>query len=81
MEAQARKFLKWAGLLVVAGLAGVVMVAMAAYLYLAPLLPPAEDYRYVQLETPLRIYTEDGRLIDEIGNRRNPVNYEDLPQV
>lgn len=62
-------------------MAGVVMVASAAYLYLAPLLPAAETYRDVQLETPLRIYTSDRRLIDEIGNRRNPVDYEDIPQV
>ncbi len=57
------------------------MVASAAYLYLAPLLPAAETYRHVQLETPLRIYTSDLRLIDEIGNRRDPVAYEDLPQI
>ncbi len=57
------------------------MVAMAAYLYLAPLLPAAETYRDVQLETPLRIYTADNRLIDELGNRRNPVQYEDVPEV
>jgi penicillin-binding protein 1A len=57
------------------------MVAMAAYLYLAPLLPAAETYRDVRLETPLRIYTAENRLIDEIGNRRNPVTYEDIPQV
>lgn len=57
------------------------MILAAAYLYLAPLLPPAETYRDVQLETPLRIYTSDGRLIDEIGNRRNPVTYEEIPQV
>ena len=57
------------------------MVAMAAYLYLAPLLPAAETYRDVQLETPLRIYTADNRLIEELGNRRNPVQYEDVPEV
>lgn len=72
---------KIAAQLAAAGLAGITMIASAAYLYLAPLLPAAEDYRDVQLETPLRIYTSDGRLIDEIGNRRNPVNYEDIPQV
>ena len=55
------------------------MVATAAYLYLAPLLPEAEAY-HVQLETPLRVYTSDGRLIDEIGNRRDPINYEDIPK-
>ena len=64
-----------------AGITSGVMVAMAAYLYLAPLLPAAETYRDVQLETPLRIYTADNRLIDELGNRRNPVQYEDVPEV
>jgi penicillin-binding protein 1A len=72
---------KIAAQLAIAGTAGITMIASAAYLYLAPLLPAAEDYRNVQLETPLRIYTADGRLIDEIGNRRNPVNYEEIPQV
>ena len=57
------------------------MIASAAYLYLAPLLPEAETYRNVRLETPLRIYTSDGRLIDEIGNRRNPIQFEDIPPV
>ena len=62
-------------------MAGAVMVASAAYLYLAPLLPNAETYRNVQLETPLRIYTSDRRLIDEIGNRRDPVDYMDIPPI
>lgn len=76
-----QNILKWAAIMAVAGMAGAVMVAAAAYLYLAPLLPDAETYRDVQLETPLRIYTSDRRLIDEIGNRRNPVNYEDIPPL
>ncbi|PCJ25912.1 MAG: peptidase [SAR86 cluster bacterium] len=68
-------------MLVAAGFAGTVMVASAAYLYIAPLLPAAETYRNVQLETPLRVYTSDGRLIDEIGNRRNPVSFAEIPKV
>ncbi len=72
---------KWIAKSALAGAAGGIMVAMAAYLYLAPLLPAAETYRDVQLETPLRIYTSDNRLIDEIGNRRNPVQFEDIPDV
>ena len=76
-----QKILKWAATIAVAGMAGAVMVASAAYLYLAPLLPAAETYRDVQLETPLRIYTSDRRLIDEIGNRRDPVDYGDIPSL
>ena len=60
---------------------GMIMVVAASYLYLAPQLPSAETYKNVQLETPLRIYTADNRLIDEIGNRRNPVEFEDIPLV
>ena len=76
-----RKAIRWLLLLSVAAFTGVVMIATAAYLYLAPLLPAAETYRSVQLETPLRIYTADGLLIDEIGNRRDPVEFEENPQV
>jgi penicillin-binding protein 1A len=60
---------------------GAFMVASGAYLYLSPQLPSAESYRHVQLETPLRILTADGRLIDEIGIRRDPVRYEEIPPM
>ena len=76
-----KRLAKVSALLSLAIASVMVMVAMAAYLYLAPLLPSAETYRYVRLETPLRIYTADGRLIDEIGNRRNPIRFEEIPRV
>ena len=81
MKLKLKIIFNWTGLIAAASIASGVMVAMAAYLYLAPLLPAAETYRDVQLETPLRIYTADNRLIDELGNRRNPVQYEDIPEV
>ena len=81
MNIKFRQPLKWLILLIIAALSAAVMVSMAAYLYLAPLLPSAETYKTVQLETPLRIYTADNRLIDEIGNRRNPVSFNQIPQV
>lgn len=62
-------------------LSGVFMVASAAYLYLSPQLPSLDSYRNVQLETPLRILTADGKLIEEIGVRRDPVRYEDIPPL
>ena len=81
MQSKLRVYVKWAVLLGVAAFTGITMVATAAYLYLAPLLPAAETYRDVQLEIPLRIYTSDKRLIDEIGNRRSPVAFESIPKV
>ena len=54
---------------------------IGAYYYVAPGLPQAETIREIPLQIPLRIYSRDGRLIDEIGERRRiVVTYEDLPK-
>ena len=60
---------------------GVIMVMAAGFLYLSPQLPSAESYRDVKLETPLRILTADNRLIDEIGIRRDPIPYTEIPPM
>jgi penicillin-binding protein 1A len=75
---KAIKLLFWFGAFCVSG---IFMVAAAAYLYLSPQLPSAETYRHVQLETPLRIFTADLRLIDEIGIRRDPITYDQIPPL
>ncbi len=73
-------------LLVILGMAlsfalvGVAAVT-GAYYYFKPGLPSAETMRDVQLQTPLRIYSRDGRLLDQIGEkRRTPVAYEEIPE-
>lgn len=72
------KVLFWFGVFC---LSGIFMVASAAYLYLSPQLPSAESYREVQLETPLRILTADHKLIEEIGVRRDPITYDEIPPL
>lgn len=53
---------------------------VAAYFYVAPGLPPAETIRDIPLQIPLRIYSRDGRLIEEVGERRRIlVTYDQLP--
>lgn len=72
---------RWAGLALLAGLSGTTMVLIAAYLYLAPQLPPASALREVQYQIPLRVYSRDGEMLAEFGEkRRSPVNYDQLPQ-
>lgn len=52
-----------------------------AYLYLAPDLPSAEILKDVRLQVPLRVFSEDGALVAEFGEkRRSPVRYEDIPE-
>ncbi|MGI9200641.1 MAG: penicillin-binding protein 1A [Woeseiaceae bacterium] len=65
------------GVLAIGGIAGVI----GAYYYASPSLPAAETIRDIRLEVPLRIFSRDGHLISEIGERRRiPVTYEDVPE-
>jgi penicillin-binding protein 1A len=64
-------------LFTIGGVAGVI----GAYYYASPSLPAAETIRDIQLEVPLRIFSRDGHLISEIGERRRiPVTYEEVPR-
>lgn len=64
-----------AGLIVsLAGLIGL-------YLYLEPELPSIEGLSDIRLQVPLRIYTEDGGLMAEYGEkRRTPKAIKDIPE-
>lgn len=58
------------------------VIAVSAYYYLMPGLPSAETLRDVELQTPLRVYSRDGRLMAQLGEkRRTPVEYKDIPEV
>jgi penicillin-binding protein 1A len=71
----------------VIGLAGTVLLVVlgsgfAAYFYLKPALPSVAEMRDIPLQIPLRIYSRDGRLIQQIGEkRRTPVAYRDIPEL
>jgi penicillin-binding protein 1A len=67
-----------------AGAATMVLLGLlagaAAYFYLEPGLPNVETLRDVRLQVPLRIYTRDGRLIAEFGEKRRiPATHEQIP--
>ncbi|TWH71316.1 penicillin-binding protein 1A [Azomonas agilis] len=72
------RFVLWTLLAVGSGL---VLCLSGAFLYLSPSLPSVEALRSIQLQVPLRIYSQDGKLIAEYGEmRRSPVRYADIPQ-
>ncbi|MCG9720437.1 PBP1A family penicillin-binding protein [Shewanella sp. Isolate7] len=53
----------------------------AAYFYVLPDLPDVTTLKTVKLQTPLRIYSMDGKLISQFGEKRRiPVEYEQVPQ-
>uniref|UniRef100_I1XEV6 Penicillin-binding protein 1A n=1 Tax=Methylophaga nitratireducenticrescens TaxID=754476 RepID=I1XEV6_METNJ len=70
------RLLKWGFSFFVAGLLFIAVV----YLFLSPKLPSPESLRSVQLQIPLRIFSEEGLLMAEFGEKRRiPVQYEDFP--
>lgn len=67
---------------VAAGVCGAVLSLAGAYLYLNPQIPSAESFRHVRLETPLRVFTSDGVLMGEFGERRViPIALSDVPPL
>ena len=76
-----RRLFKWLVILGVVGVLGVVAVGGVLYYRIAPDLPPVDALRDVQLQIPLRVYTADGDLIAEYGEkRREPVRIDEVPQ-
>lgn len=58
------------------------IVGSFLYVYLASQLPNVDSLKTVRLQVPLRIYTQDGKLIQEYGEKRRiPVSYEEIPKT
>ncbi|WP_252176564.1 penicillin-binding protein 1A [Endozoicomonas sp. 4G] len=71
------KFLLWSGL---AAASGITLIAASAYLYLSPSLPSVETLRDTHLQTPLRVFSKDEKLIAEFGEkRRTPIHFDNAP--
>jgi len=78
-----RRKLRW--LILVAGIGlcatiGGAAAIVGAYYFVAPSLPAAETIREIPLQIPLRIFSRDGRLISEIGERKRIlITFDELP--
>ena len=57
-----------------------IFVLVGGYLYLKPGLPDVESLKTVRLQTPLQVFTQDGQLIAQFGEkRRDPVSINEVP--
>ena len=58
---------------------GIIAISVT-YIIIAPELPDVESLRDVQMQVPLRVYTEDRKLISVFGEqRRIPVSISEVP--
>ncbi|MDI9246741.1 penicillin-binding protein 1A [Marinobacter sp. CHS3-4] len=66
----------------VVGISIATILTSGFYLYLRPGLPPVEKLLDIKLQTPLRVYSADDKLIAEFGEkRRAPVTIEQIPTI
>jgi penicillin-binding protein 1A len=74
-------FLRFLLRLSVLGFLGAFWLLAGVYLYLSPNLPDVETLRDVKLQTPMRVYTQDGELIGQFGEqKRSPLTFEQIPE-
>ena len=59
----------------------ILLVLTAAFLYLNPQIPDTRSFSEVALKAPLRIYSDDGLLIQEFGERLTPVTFNEIPPL
>lgn len=59
-----------------------VTIVTVLYVYAAGQLPNVESLKTVKFQVPLQIYTKDGLLIQEYGEKRRiPLPYKDIPPI
>jgi len=57
-----------------------IITIAAVYYFLAPKLPDTEVLKETQFQVPLRIFSAEGQLIAEFGEKRRiPVSYNEIP--
>lgn len=73
-------FLRVSLWLILLGLSAGSLVFTGTLLYLGPKLPQVEQILDIQLQTPLRIYSSEEKLIAEFGEKkRTPISYPEIP--
>jgi penicillin-binding protein 1A len=76
-----RNLFKPLAMLALLGTGGFLVVTTCLYLYLSPKLPSVEELKEIELQIPLRIYSQDLKVIAEFGEKkRSPVSFDEIPQ-
>ncbi|MFW5449978.1 MAG: penicillin-binding protein 1A [Methylophagaceae bacterium] len=75
------RFFKHIFTLFVASSVLILVVAVSLFYSLAPQLPPTDDLKETQFQVPLRIFSSEGLLIAEFGEKRRiPIEYKNVPK-
>jgi penicillin-binding protein 1A len=60
----------------------VTAVVTGGYFYVEPTVPAASELSDVRFQIPLRVYSRDGRLMQQYGEqKRTPIDYDQIPDI
>ncbi|CAI8338013.1 MAG: Penicillin-binding protein 1A [Cellvibrionales bacterium UBA7375] len=80
MHKRYKKLIKGLITLTIFSVGGFLILASCLFLYLSPKLPSVEELKQVELQIPLKVYSEDLQIIAEFGEKkRSPVNFNQIP--
>lgn len=69
-------------ILLLAGVFSVVAVVAASYWYVKDDLPSVATLKDVKLQTPMRVFSQDGELISQFGEKRRiPLTLDEMPDL
>ena len=75
-----KKVIKWGALAGISMMALGVITVTGVYLYVAPKLPEPSVLKDTRYQVPLRIFSADGKLMAEYGEKRRiPLEYDEIP--
>ncbi|WP_456407812.1 penicillin-binding protein 1A [Thiolapillus sp.] len=75
------KLLKYTSILLVLGITLGALIVGGTYLHFRSELPSIDNLQQIQLQVPMRVFSADGKLIAQYGEkRRDPVSYADIPK-
>ena len=79
MQARKSLFKTFFTLALLSALSGLIVIC-ATYLYLSPKLPSVDVLQEAKMQVPLRIYSQNGKLMGEFGEKlRTPIRREQVP--
>lgn len=75
------KLLKYTFILVLLGVTLGLLAIGGTYLHFRSELPSIDNLQEIQLQVPMRVFSADGKLIAQYGEkRRDPVGFDDIPE-
>ncbi len=81
MNSRFKAILRWSFISTGSAVALGFVSIMGLYLYVSPNLPSIESLKDIKFQVPLRIYSKDGLLLGEFGEKRRiPLEYKDIPE-